>query len=258
MQATATNQPSEKAVALVTGAAAGIGRAAAIAYAKAGCNLVIADIQDEKLDAVAQELKELGADVLAKHCDMADVAAIQQLHHDCAAHFGRLDYACNNAGIEGANAATAEASLDNWERVMNINVRSVFVCMQEQIRLMQKAGSGAIVNLSSVAGLIGFPNLPAYCASKGAVIQLTKAAAVEYAAQNIRVNAVCPGVIKTDMVERVTGQDPEVERQYAAFHPMNRMGTVQEVADTIVFLSLPGAAFITGQALAVDGGMVAR
>lgn len=123
---------------------------------------------------------------------------------------------------------------------------------------MQKAGSGAIVNLSSVAGLIGFPNLPAYCASKGAVIQLTKAAAVEYAAQNIRVNAVCPGVIKTDMVERVTGQDPEVERQYAAFHPMNRMGTVQEVADTIVFLSLPGAAFITGQALAVDGGMVAR
>lgn len=249
---------SEKHIALVTGAAAGIGKATALAFAKAGCSLVIADIQEDKLKQLESELNSAGCEVLAVAGDIGEESAIRELHQLCSARFGRLDYACNNAGIEGDNAATAEATVANWERVMNLNSRSVFICMQEQLRLMQKQNSGSIVNVASVAGLIGFPNLPAYCASKGAVIQLTKAAAIEYAEQGIRVNAVCPGVIKTDMVDRVTGQDSEVEQQYAAFHPMNRMGTVDEVAATIVFLSMPAAGFITGQALAVDGGMVAR
>lgn len=244
-------------VALVTGAAAGIGQATAIEFARKGYDLVIADIQPDKLEQVAEKIRQLGRDVLAVECDVSDVEAIRALHDKIDQTFGRLDAACNNAGIEGEATSTLDCSVDNWERVMAVNVRSVFVCMQEQIRRMQGHG-GAIVNVSSVAGLVGFAERPAYCASKGAVIQLTRAAAIEYAEQGIRVNAICPGVIKTDMVDRVTGEDPDVEAQYAAFHPMNRMGTADEVAATIVFFCEPGAGFITGQALAVDGGMVAR
>ncbi|MCC5856231.1 MAG: glucose 1-dehydrogenase [Idiomarina sp.] len=245
-------------IALVTGAAAGIGRATALAYAKAGCDVVISDIQRDRLVEVEQAITKLGRKALSVVADMSVESDIRTLHADTLAYFGRLDYACNNAGIEGENAPTHESSLENFDRTLAVNLRGVFICMQEQLKLMLTQGSGAIVNISSVAGLIGFPNLPAYCASKGGVIQLTKAAAVEYAEHNIRVNAVCPGVIHTDMIDRVTGRDPEIEAQYAAFHPMNRMGTVEEVADTIVFLSLPQSGFITGQALAVDGGMVAR
>ena len=166
--------------------------------------------------------------------------------------------ACNNAGIEGEQAPTAESSLENFDRVIGINLRGLFVCMQEQLKIMQKQGSGAIVNLASVAGLIGFAGLPAYCASKGGVVQLTKTAALEYATSGIRVNAICPGAIKTEMIDRITHQDPETEKAFDALHPMNRMGTVEEVADTIVWITSPQAGFITGQALAVDGGMVAR
>ena len=130
--------------------------------------------------------------------------------------------------------------------------------MQEQLKIMQKQASGSIVNIASVAGLIGFGGLPAYCASKGGVVQLTKTAALEYATQGIRVNAICPGAIKTEMIDRITHKDPETEKVFDALHPMNRMGTVEEVADTIVWITSPQAGFITGQALAVDGGFVAR
>lgn len=251
-------QKSNKPVALVTGAAAGIGKATALAYAKSGCHVAISDVQADKLTAVAKEIEALGVEVLTDVHDVGDEAAVRKFHQRIGAKWGRLDYACNNAGIEGAQSATHEMSMDNYDRVMNINVRGLVVCMQEQIKLMLPHGQGAIVNIASIAGLVGFPEMVAYCASKGAVVQITRSVAVEYAERNIRVNAICPGVIKTDMVDRVTKQDPETEAAYAAFHPMNRMGTVAEVADAIVFLSLPQASFITGQALAVDGGMVAR
>jgi NAD(P)-dependent dehydrogenase (short-subunit alcohol dehydrogenase family) len=244
--------------ALVTGAAAGIGKAIALAFADAGCNVVIADLNADGLQSVAQEIEQRGQKALAVTANTADPADVNKLHDSILSTFGPLDYACNNAGIEGLQAPTAETTLENFDRVIQVNLRGVFLCMQAQLGIMVKQKSGAIVNIASVAGLVGFPGLPAYCASKGGVIQLTRAAALEYAEQGIRINAVCPGAIKTDMIDRITHKEPEVEAQFAALHPMNRMGTSEEVASAVVWLSLPGAAFVTGQALAVDGGMVAR
>ena len=245
-------------VALVTGAATGIGYAAAQRYALAGCRVVLSDRDQSRGEAAAVTLRKEGADAVFIACDVSDPQQVIKLHAEIIDLFGRLDVACNNAGIEGEQAPTAESSLENFDRVLGINLRGLFVAMQEQLKIMQKQGSGAIVNIASVAGLIGFAGLPAYCASKGGVIQLTKTAALEYATSGIRVNAICPGAIKTEMIDRITHQDPETEKAFDALHPMNRMGTVEEVADSIVWITSPQAGFITGQALAVDGGMVAR
>ena len=249
---------AQDSVALVTGAATGIGRATALAFARAGCHVVLADRDSVRGEQVAAEVVALGREALFVTTDVADPLQVERLHQAIDARFGRLDAACNNAGIEGENGATADCSLENWDRVIGVNLRGVFLCMREQLRLMQRQGSGAIVNLASVAGLVGFAGLPAYCAAKGGVVQLTRAAALEYAERGIRVNAVCPGVIHTEMIDRLTHGDAAAERQFAAMHPMNRMGTVAETADTVVWLCSPQAGFITGQALAVDGGLVAR
>jgi NAD(P)-dependent dehydrogenase (short-subunit alcohol dehydrogenase family) len=249
---------SKDTVALVTGAATGIGLVTAQTYAAQGCRVVLSDRDQARGEAAAAELRKSGADAVFVACDVADPAQVRKLHAEIIDLFGRLDVACNNAGIEGEQAPTAESSLENFDRVIGINLRGLFVCMQEQLKIMQKQGSGAIVNIASVAGLIGFGGLPAYCASKGGVIQLTKTAALEYATSGIRVNAICPGAIKTEMIDRITHQDPDTEQAFNALHPMNRMGTSQEVADSIVWITSPQAGFVTGQALAVDGGMVAR
>lgn len=246
------------AVALVTGAATGIGLETATAFAQAGCRTVLSDRDAVRGAEAAERLRAAGHETLFIPCDVAEAEQVAALHRRIAETWGRLDAACNNAGIEGETAPTGEASLENFDRVININLRGVFACMREQIRLMLPRRRGAIVNIASVAGLVGFSGLPAYCASKGGVVQLTRAAAVEYGDRGIRVNAVCPGVIKTEMVNRITHQDPAVEAQYAALHPMNRMGTPREIADTVAWLCSPQAGFVTGQALAVDGGLVAR
>ena len=245
-------------VALVTGAATGIGYAAAAAYSRTGCRVVVSDRDAERGEATAAELRKAGGDAIFIACDVSQPEQVRALHREIMELFGRLDVACNNAGIEGEQAPTAESSLENFDRVISINLRGLFVCMQEQLKIMQKQNRGAIANLASVAGLIGFGGLPAYCASKGGVIQLTRTAALEYATSGIRVNAICPGAIKTEMIDRITHKDPETEKAFNALHPMNRMGTAEEVADTIVWITSPQAGFITGQALAVDGGMVAR
>jgi len=246
------------AVALVTGAATGIGKATALAYAEAGCHVVIADLNEERLLILAKEIEQMGRKVLAHTADVSDPQQVTALHDTVMSTFGRLDYVCNNAGIEGLQAPTAETTLENFDRVIGVNLRGVFLCMQAQLKIMESRHSGSIVNMASVAGLVGFAGLPVYCASKGGVIQLTKAAALEYATKGIRVNAVCPGAIKTEMIDRITHQDPETEAQFAALQPMNRMGTAQEIAEAVIWLSLPKASFVTGQALAVDGGLVSR
>lgn len=246
-------------VALVTGAATGIGRSTADAFARAGCRVVLADRDADRGQQAAREMAKLGVETLFVATDVSQPDQVNTLHQRIMDTFGRLDAACNNAGIEGDMAPTADTSLENFDRVIGTNLRGVFLCMQAQIRIMAKQGhGGAIVNMASVAGLVGFAGLPAYCASKGGVVQLTRTAALEYAQVPIRVNAICPGAIKTEMIDRITGEEAEVEQQFEALHPMNRMGSAQEVADAVVWLCSDQASFVTGQMLPVDGGLVTR
>lgn len=250
---------SKDTVALVTGSATGIGLATALAFGRAGCRVVVSDLDAARGEQAAEAVRAAGgAGSIFVPCDVADSAQVLALHARIVETFGRLDAACNNAGIEGESAPTADCTLENFDRVLQVNLRGLFLCMREQLRIMAPQKRGAIVNVASVAGLVGFAGSPAYCASKGGVIQLTRAAALEYAQSGIRVNAVCPGVIETEMIARYTHGDPAVRTAMAAMHPMNRTGTPEEVADVAVFLCSEGAGFVTGQALAIDGGLVAR
>jgi NAD(P)-dependent dehydrogenase (short-subunit alcohol dehydrogenase family) len=172
--------------------------------------------------------------------------------------FGRLDYAFNNAGIEGLSAPTHQCINENWDKTIGVNLKGVWLCMKYEIPHILKQEKGAIVNNASIAGLVGFPNIPAYVASKHGVIGLTKNAALEYAKTGMRVNAVCPGVIKTPMIDRFTGKNKEVEKQFANQEPVGRMGQPEEVAEAVMWLCSDAASFITGNALPVDGGWTAQ
>jgi NAD(P)-dependent dehydrogenase (short-subunit alcohol dehydrogenase family) len=243
-------------VAIVTGGAAGIGRAAAIAFADNGAKVVVADWKkdNQTLDAI----KALGGEAIFVKCDVSKSADVKALVEKTIATYGRLDFAFNNAGIEGATGATADCTEENWDRTLDINLKGVFLCMKYQIPEMLKHGKGAIVNCASVAGLVGFQGLPAYVASKHGMVGLTKTAALEYATSGIRVNAVCPGVIRTEMIDRLTGKDPEAEKQFESMEPVGRMGAPEEIADAVIWLCSDASSFVTGQAIAVDGGFVAR
>jgi NAD(P)-dependent dehydrogenase (short-subunit alcohol dehydrogenase family) len=245
-------------VAIVTGGAAGIGAAAATALAEEGARVVIVDVQDERGEELAHQLTEKGAVALYVHCDVADDRQVAAMVARTVDAFGHLDVAFNNAGIEGQPAPTADCTPDNWARTIAVNLTGVWHCMRHEIPRMLEAGGGSIINCSSVAGLVGSPNVPAYVASKHGVVGLTKTAALEYAETGIRVNAVCPGVIRTEMIDRFTAGDPEALEQLAASEPVGRLGTPDEVADAVVWLASDRSSFVTGQALAVDGGMVAR
>lgn len=244
--------------ALVTGAASGIGAATARAFAGAGAAVVLADVQADKGEALAAELRSSGGRAAFVGCDMRDEGQIEAAVARAAGEFGGLHMAFNNAGVEGATAPTADCTNDNWDLVTSINLRGVWWCMKHELPRMLAAGGGAIVNCSSIAGLVGFAGIPAYVASKHGVVGLTRAAALEYAQQNIRVNAVCPGVIQTPMIDRFVGSASEAREALIAGEPVGRIGKPEEVAAAVIWLCSPEASFVTGHALAVDGGWVAR
>lgn len=243
-------------VAIVTGGSFGIGRATAIAFAAGGAKVVIADwVEDgETLNSI----KSAGGDAIFVKCDVSNEADVRMLVDTTIAQYGRLDFAFNNAGVEGQSAPTHECTNDNWEKTIGVNLKGVWLCMKYEISQMLKQGQGAIVNNASIAGLVGFVNIPAYVASKHGVIGLTKNAALEYAKHGIRVNVVCPGVIKTPMIDRFTGKDKEVEKQFADKEPIGRFGQPEEVANAVTWLCSDSASFVTGHPLAVDGGWVVQ
>jgi NAD(P)-dependent dehydrogenase (short-subunit alcohol dehydrogenase family) len=243
-------------VAIVTGGSFGIGRAAAIAFAQRGAKVVIADIADG--NETLSVINNLDGEGVFIHCDVSSEQSIRAMIDQTISRYGRLDYAFNNAGIEGHSAPTHECSNENWDQTMAINLRGVWLCMKYQIPQMLRTGKGAIVNNASIAGLVGFPNIPAYVASKHGVIGLTKNAALEYAKSGIRVNVVCPGVIKTPMIDRFTGKNKDVEKQFERMEPIGRLGEPEEVADAVTWLCSDAASFVTGHSLAVDGGWVVQ
>jgi NAD(P)-dependent dehydrogenase (short-subunit alcohol dehydrogenase family) len=245
----------EGKVAFVTGGASGIGRAAALAFARAGARVAVADVGEQANQETARLIEQEGGRALAVRCDVTRGEDVKAALQKTAEAFGRLDFAFNNAGIEPKKPApTADYDEEEWNRIIEIDLRGVFLCMKHEIPLMLKSGGGAIVNTSSGAGLIGIKGSPAYTAAKHAVIGLTRAAALDYAAQNIRVNAVCPGYIDTPMMGRFTGGTPEGRAHVVAEEPIGRMGRPEEIANTVLWLCSDGAGFVIGHALVADGG----
>ena len=244
-------------VALVTGAAAGIDRATAQAFAEQGLKVVLADIDGAGIRDGAESIRAAGGEAIAVRCDVTRDEDVKALIEQTLAQYGRLDYAFNNAGIEIEQGRLAEGSEAEFDAIMGVNVKGVWLCMKHQLPVMLAQGGGAIVNTASVAGLGAAPKMSIYAASKHAVIGLTKSAAIEYAKKKIRVNAVCPAVIDTDMFRRAYEADPRKAEFAAAMHPVGRIGKVEEIATAVLYLCCDGAAFTTGQALAVDGGATA-
>ncbi len=245
-------------VALVTGAGAGIGRESALAFARAGAKVVVSDIVVEGGEETVRMIQSEGGTGTFVKCDVARDAEVQALIAKAVETYGRLDYAHNNAGIEGMAGPCVQCTEENWDKTIGINLKGIFLCCKYEIPEMLKNGGGAIVNTSSVAGLVGFGGIPAYTASKHGVAGLTKTIALDYATQNIRCNAVCPGVIHTAMIDRFTGGDPAAMQAMVATEPVGRLGEPSEVADAVVYLCSDKASFITGIAMPVDGAFVAQ
>jgi NAD(P)-dependent dehydrogenase (short-subunit alcohol dehydrogenase family) len=244
-------------VALVTGAASGIGRAIALVWAREGARVVVSDINAGAGEETAALVRAQGADALFVATDVGRPEDAKRLVQQAVAHFGRLDVACNNAGIGGPTAPVADYPLDGWAQVININLSGVFFGMQQQIAAMLKTGGGSIVNMASILGAVGFGGSSAYTAAKHGVVGLTQAAALEYSAQGIRINAVAPGFIRTPMVAPLEA-DAAINAMLVAGHPIGRLGEPQEVAELVAWLSSSRSSFVTGAYYPVDGGYLAR
>jgi NAD(P)-dependent dehydrogenase (short-subunit alcohol dehydrogenase family) len=245
-------------VALVTGGNTGIGRATALAFAREGAKVVIAARREKEGHDVVAEIEKTGSEAIFVRADMAKVEDIKNMVDQTVATFGRLDIAFNNAGVEELPSPLAEKTEQLYHQVMDVNVKGVLFSMQAEIPEMLKNGGGAIVNTSSVAGLIGMGTVPIYVASKHAVLGLTKAVALEFAKQNIRVNAVSPGGIETPMFDRFSTVIPGAREHMTTLHPVGRTGTPEEIASAVLWLCSPDASFTTGQSLTVDGGLTAQ
>lgn len=245
-------------VALVTGAGSGMGLATAQAFAAAGAAVVLADVNEQAIRSAAEELVGGGYRALAVRCNVAEEADVAAMVAQTVSAFGRLDAAFNNAGVQSPAIETADASGAEFERVIAINLRGVWNCMKYELRQMREQGSGAIVNCSSIGGLIGLPGRAIYHASKHGVIGLTKSAALEYAARGIRINAVCPGTIETPMIADMMAQESLSMEDFRRDQPLGRLGRPEEIAAAVLWLCSEGASFVIGHALAVDAGYTAR
>lgn len=243
-------------VVIVTGGSSGIGKATALAFAKKGAKVAVVDWKEN--DEIVDLIKELGSEAIFIKCDVSKTDDVKAMVAQTIAAFGRLDYAFNNAGIEGTSAPTQECSEENWDKTIGINLKGIWLCMKYEIPEIRKQGKGVIINCSSVAGLVGFAGLPAYVASKHGVVGLTKTAALECATLGIRINAICPGVIQTPMIDRLTGKNKEAIKQFTGLEPLGRFGLPEEIANAVVWMCSDEASFVTGHAMAVDGGFVAQ
>ena len=245
-------------VALVTGAGTGIGRATALDFGKKGASVVVADINVEEAKKTVSMIKKAGGEALFVQTDVSKPQDCEMMVAEAIDAFGRLDYACNNAGIEGVMSGIADMKVEDWQRVINVNLTGIFLSMKYEIPEMLKQGGGAIVNMASILGQVGFANAAAYTAAKHGVVGLTKVAALEYSARGIRVNTICPAFIVTPMLERagLLG-DANVRKSIEALHPIGRLGQPEEIAKVVTFLCSPDASFIAGESMLVDGGYVA-
>lgn len=244
-------------VVLVTGAASGIGRAIALGFGRAGASVVVADVSIEGGHATAAMIVENGGKALYVQCNVTRAAEVEALVEKTINYYGRLDYAVNNAAVEEERQPLADGDDEQFDRIMAVNVKGVWLCMKHQLRQMVKQGGGAIVNMADVGGLVGAPNHAIYGASKHAVVGLTKSAAVEYARDGIRVNVLCPAAVKTPMLARAIERDPASEKKIKAAHPMGRVADATEIANTALWLCSDMASYVNGHEMVVDGGYTA-
>jgi NAD(P)-dependent dehydrogenase (short-subunit alcohol dehydrogenase family) len=245
-------------IALITGGGSGIGRATATLFAREGAKVVVADYNVDGGERTARAIKEAGGEATFHPADVANPKEVEAMVAKTVATYGRIDCAFNNAGIEGEFSSTAECSLENWQRVIAINLSGVFYCMKYEIPEMLKTGGGTIVNTSSICGLAGIANTSAYTAAKHGVAGLTKTAALEFSSKGIRVNAVCPGFIRTPMVARVMDRGSFDEKAVIQTHPINRLGQPEEIAETVLWLSSDASSFVSGVPMPVDGAYMAQ
>ncbi len=245
-------------VALVTGASSGIGQTTAVKFSREGAKVIAVDIQVGGGEETVRMIRETGGEAIFIKADVSRLNDVEEMISKTIERYGRLDIAFNNAGIDGEWAPTADCTNENFDRIININLKGVWFCMKYEIAQMLKQGVGVIVNTASILGLTGGENLPAYIASKHAVVGLTKAAALEYATAGIRVNAVCPGAILTGITEKHFTADPQIAAQFISQIPLKRIGKPEEIAEAVLWLCSDAASFVTGHAMVVDGGQLAK
>jgi NAD(P)-dependent dehydrogenase (short-subunit alcohol dehydrogenase family) len=245
-------------IALITGAASGIGRVAASVFVRHGAKVVIADIQEEAGEATARQIREAGGDAQFLRADVTRESDVEALVREVVARHGRLDCAFNNAGIDGPIGLTADYATESWDRVVEINLKGVWLCMRREIPQMLAQGGGAIVNMASILGAVGVSNMPAYTAAKHGVLGVTRVAALEYATKGVRINGLCPGIIRTPLIADLIQQGMLSEPEMVSLMPIGRLGRPEEIGEAAAWMCSDRASLLVGHAMFVDGGYTAR